>query len=277
MTYNELKEQVASLGFERTVSDDNSLLRATERALSILRLDFPVTRTAKIYVRAPRLRSLYRAVLHNGGEWEELELFGTAFSFVPHGDGEYTVFENDIGTRVKFYAANGIVKGAFSGGRATIRFEGEVDYTVTSLASFDGGHAIDLSDVCEYGEQREIRLCERIGDFGAPAGMPVVLGKGGVGDVTIRADRLYVPFTFNGEIGIEYYPTPIPPKKDGSPLDLPSGTEQLFPLLVSSFIWLDDDEGKAQYYMALYRDGVNRLLRITPSRKDGKYRTNGWA
>lgn len=277
MTYNELKAQVAGLGFERTVSDDDSLLRATERALSILHLDLPRPRTKRIYIRAPKLTKVYKTIYHNGGESEEFDLCGTAFSFRPHGDGEYLIFEGDTATRVKFFAANGVVKSVLSG-TAKIRFEGDFDYIVTSLASFGGKYDVSLSDVCEYAEKREIQIGDMIDDFSALAERPVCIGsKTSVAEIVTRGGVLYLPFLFDGEIEISYFPRPMPPKKNAEDLDIPSGAEHLFPLLVASFIWLDDDEGKAQYYMALYRDGINRLIRITPSERCEKYPTNGWA
>ena len=276
MTYNELKDQVAGLGFERTVADDDALLRATERALSIINLDVVQSRTARIYVRAPRLTKVYKTVYHNGGQTETYSLFGSAFSFRPHGDGEYTVSDENATTHVKFYAGNGIVKGRISG-RASITFSGDVDYVISSLASFDGGFDPSLSSVPEYKERREISLSDAIGDFASLAERPVYAEGKSSTPPTVSGDVLYVPFEYSGAVDVCYHPTPKPPAKNGDALDLPMGTEQLFPLLVASFIWLDDDAGKAQYYMALYRDGINRLGRVTPSKKSEKYITNGWA
>lgn len=281
MTYNELKAQVASLGFERTVADDDSLLRATERALSIIHLDIPVTRKARIYVRAPRLTKVYKTIYHNGGEGEVYELSGDAFSFRPHGDGEYTLSDENATTRVKFYAGNGVVKGRISG-RAKITFTGDTDYVITSLACFAGGFDISLSTVDEHKEFREISISDAIGDFASLAEKPAYVNDGTAVDKytkgpTVSGDILYVPFEFCGAIDISYHPMPKSPARNSASLDLPMGTEQLFPLLVASFIWLDDDAGKAQYYMALYRDGINRLSRVTPTEKSEKYVTNGWA
>ncbi len=277
MTYNELKAQVAGLGFERTVSDDDALLRATERALSILYLDLPRPRTKRIYIRAPKLTMVYKTVHHSGGESEEYKLYGTAFSFRPHGNGEYQLIEGNTATRVKFFADNGVVKGGFSGS-ATIKFFGDFDYVVTSLASFSGKYDLSLCDVCEYTEKREIPLSEVIADFSALADKSTYINGTMYGtDLFARDGILYVPFLFDGEVEINYFPAPTPPKKTGENLDIPRCAEHLFPLLVASFIWLDDDEGKAQYYMALYRDGINRIIRISPSQKCEKYPTNGWA
>ena len=62
-----------------------------------------------------------------------------------------------------------------------------------------------------------------------------------------------------------------------APLDIPSGAAHLLSLLVAAFIWLDDDAEKAQYYMALYRDGLAAYKYRQLSQRDKKYHTNGWA
>lgn len=277
MTYNELRAQVASLGFERTVSDDDALLRAVERALSILHLDVAEIRKKRIFVRAPRLTKVYKSILHRGGGEERLELSGTAFSFRPHGDGEFLLSTENDTTRVKFYADGGIVKGSISG-RATITFTGAYDYVITSLASFDGGFDLSLSGVPEYSEEREIDLAVEIGDFGGLSAMPrCVSANMTEPSITARGRSLYLPFSFEGEVEISYRRVPRRPIKSGEPLDLPAGSEQLFPFLVASFVWLDDDEEKAQYYMALYRDGIAKLSMLAPSQRTTEYKTNGWA
>ncbi len=278
MTYNELKAQVARLGFERTVSDDDALFRATERSLAILHLDVPEAEVKDIYVRAPKTTRLYKAVCHTGGATEEYELFGTAFSFRPHGEGEYTVSSGGTDLSVKFSPASGVVRGALSDGRGIIRFSGERDYEITSLASFDGGFDALLSDVPEYSEVRTLDLSRIIGDFGHISDLPISVGGNmSAARLYVRGERLYVPFFFDGTVRIKYCRAPLPPSNSGEALDLPAGTEQLFPLLVASFVWLDDDAGKAQYYMALYRDGIERLKRIMPPSQNQNYVTNGWA
>jgi hypothetical protein len=51
----------------------------------------------------------------------------------------------------------------------------------------------------------------------------------------------------------------------------------MLPLLTAAFMWLDDDAGKAQYYMSLYRDLVANTKRYSSNKIDTVYRVNGWA
>ncbi|MBR5449543.1 MAG: hypothetical protein IKV43_06095 [Clostridia bacterium] len=278
MTYNELKAQVASLGFERTVADDDGLRRAVERGLHTLYTDAPEVRVARIYISAPKLTKVYKTVQHSGTQTEVFTLLGTAFSFRPHGDGAYTLRDKDDVTRVNFYATDGVVKGRISSGECSIRFEGENDYTVTSLATFGGRYDASLSAVPEYAERRTVDLATAIPDFGGVATMPVALSGNMSGiELSVRANLLYLPFLLDGEVEVEYYRLPQLGGAKDAPLDIPAGTEHLLAFLVASFIWLDDDAEKAQYYMALYRDGLLTYKHRLLSARDRNYKTNGWA
>lgn len=60
-------------------------------------------------------------------------------------------------------------------------------------------------------------------------------------------------------------------------IDMPRELEHVLPLLVASFLWLDDDEAKAQYYLAIYRDLMNTVRRYGNRCIDTTYYGNGWA
>ena len=278
MTYNELKAQVASLGFERTVADDDGLRRAVERGLHTVFTDLPQMRVTRIYISAPMLTKVYKTVRHSGGESEAYTLIGTAFTFRPHGDGAYTLYDGDAETRVNFYAADGVVRGSISNGDGRIVFEGEGDYTVTSLATFSGKYGASLTNIPEYADEYTIDLTTVIPDFGGVGAMPVCVGGNMSGKrLTVRANLLHLPFRLDGEVEVEYYRLPRFTAAKDEPLDLPAGTEHLLSFLVASFIWLDDDADKAQYYMALYRDGLLTYKQRLLTSRDKNYRTNGWA
>jgi hypothetical protein len=60
-------------------------------------------------------------------------------------------------------------------------------------------------------------------------------------------------------------------------IDMPRELEHVLPLLVASFLWLDDDEAKAQYYLAIYRDLMNTVRRYGNRCINTAYYGNGWA
>ena len=90
---------------------------------------------------------------------------------------------------------------------------------------------------------------------------------------------LYVPKDLRETVIVSYQRLPSPMLlSDGDvQIDMPRELEHILPLLVASFLWLDDDEAKAQYYMAIYRDLMNNIRRYGNRCIDTTYYGNGWA
>ena len=103
-------------------------------------------------------------------------------------------------------------------------------------------------------------------------GNPIASVK--LADGVIRA-----PFDFRGELYLTYYRSPAKIKGDdpNELIDVSEECAPMLPLLTASFMWLDDDAAKAQYYMSLYRDMVANVKRFQTSKIDVEYRVNGWA
>lgn len=90
---------------------------------------------------------------------------------------------------------------------------------------------------------------------------------------------LYIPRDFDGTVIVSYQRLPEPMLvTDGDiQIDMPRELEHALPFLVASFLWLDDDEAKAQYYLAIYRDLMNTVRRYGNRSIDTTYYGNGWA
>ena len=87
------------------------------------------------------------------------------------------------------------------------------------------------------------------------------------------------PFDYRGEIYLTYYRTPQPLDIDDydMPIDVSEECAPMLPFLTAAFLWLDDDAGKAQYYMSIYRDMMANVKRFSTNKMDTEYRVNGWA
>ena len=277
MTYNELKERVAHLGFERTVDEDALLYSAAERALATIFIDRGEKGRASIYVQTPESYRVYGRVRHRSGEAEEIEVVGDAFSFRPYGRGSCLVISQATATRVEFDGTEGVVKGHIPSSAARIRFEGESDYTVVSLAAFAGKFDLSLTGVPLYSERRVIDLLEHIGDIRTLAAPPRLPSGEIAPDVTPQGRRIELPFRFDGELIIDYYRLPRVISRTEGEIDLAPDTAHLLPLLTAAYVWLDDDAEKSQYYMALYQSGMAAALRAARLDDVKGYKTNGWA
>lgn len=89
---------------------------------------------------------------------------------------------------------------------------------------------------------------------------------------------LLLPPGFRTDLVIRYVRNPRLP--DGNTpdevLDVPREAEALVALLAASYLWLDSDPDKAQYYMSLYRDGLARLQLHAAHSHAAPYQITGW-
>lgn len=91
---------------------------------------------------------------------------------------------------------------------------------------------------------------------------------------------LTLPDSFTGDVVILYKPMPkeLTVDSEEEKIDLPPFASHLLPLLVASFVFLDDDEEKADYYMTLYRHEVIKLTRRGTMAFNNAYTdVTGWA
>ena len=88
-----------------------------------------------------------------------------------------------------------------------------------------------------------------------------------------------IPESYFGKINLIY--KRAPEKLVGNPDDdvpVPDGCEHLLPLLAASYVWLDDDPEKSQYYMSLYREAMSAVKYYDRAHIDNSYHViNGWA
>ncbi len=277
MTYGELKNDVARLGFEEQIDDENELITAANQALRLIFTDRPAACTVRRYVTAPRIAQRHPAFRHCGGEEITLPLCGVAFSFFTGGCGSYLLKDGAGETRVDFTPADGAIKGRLSG-EGSITFLGDYDYTVFGLCSFLGVGGPELSDIPEYAPYVELDTDLDANDFRAFAGLPRDSRGRTLECATMKGGRIFLPFEYEGEIVYEYYRSPREITRSSSEsIDIAAECEVLLPLLTAFLMWLDDDPDKASYYLSLYREELSRILRYSRSSVDNSYATDGWA
>lgn len=278
MTHNQLKNAVIRLGFETGLDDDGALAPALSRAMYTVYLDRPVRRTVRISVPKSNATLIISEFTHTPGEDERFILSGCAYSFRVSGKGRYTLRKGAVEFTEEFDSDMTEIKGMNSP-KDEITFSGEYAYAVYSLASHSALNGPDKSDIPIYGESHKIDLVSRYGDFLAPDSEPRDSRGAPIEGSAIKDGVLSLPYDFSGELTLTYRRCPVVPSGDDKDekIDIPSETEELLPLLVASYLWLDDDPEKAQYYLSLYKDGISTLRRFSPMHMDHAYVTNGWA
>ena len=92
--------------------------------------------------------------------------------------------------------------------------------------------------------------------------------------------KITLPPDFYGEINVVYYRTMSVPSltTPDAPIDIPDEYEPLLPLLTASYILLDTDTEKAEFYRSAYLKAAEELRGICHSRAVGNYaNVDGWA
>lgn len=274
MTFLELKKEVCSLGFERNFGEDRDLLFCAERALRQIAAERPCESVF------PFIKPKTTPILHiptircRVGDMPTFALPNGGYSLRVRGTGKVSA-----GRRTTPFS-NGYVqlRGRCRSDESLV-FSGTEDFFVYDLCLFDAPFLseAEIPFGAEMSEYDMESLIPRFWGFAAP----VTDGRGRIlRDVQQTNGKLRVPSAYSGEIRIPYRraPRPIDPERQSEAIDVRADVLHLLPLLTAAYLWLDDHPERAQYYMGLYRDGMNRIA----YRGDGSVRAavedvHGWA
>lgn len=278
MTLNELKNSVIDLGFEVGLDKEEMLIPALARALHTIYLDRPRLSTAVIGIPRIDAAKIAGHIYHRGGDSIVIPLSGVAYSFRVSGRGKYILNSGSLTREEEFDGDMLPLRGSFTR-EATLTFLGEYSYDVYSLSVFQSVRGPREEDIPIYGEERIYDLIDAIPDLLGIYSAPRDERGCELPGVYIQGGALHLPEDFEGKVFIKYKRAPYVATGDDmeEEIDLPRETEELLPLLVASYLWLDDDAEKAQYYMSLYRLGISTLQRAGGGSTNSKYETNGWA
>lgn len=278
MTLNELKNDVASLGFESQVEDESCFIASANRALSLIYTDRPVSKTATLSFRHPRLSAAYELIEHVSDATVVIPISGKAISFRSSGTGTCIIKDRTGASEVPLLGNDQLTKQLVYGD-ATATFTGEFYYTIKNFAVFDDLVSKKVVDIPEYLPYRELFPDEYCDDFRAFAGVPRDKLGNPIEGAVLADGKIRVPYTFRGEMYLSYYRSPARITNDdpNKAIDISDECAPMLPLLTAAFTWLDDDAAKAQYYMNLYRDLMANLRRYSTNRIETSYGVNGWA
>ena len=277
MTLNEIRDDVAALGFESEVTLDGAFAAAVRRALSTLYTERGSHAQLRLYQNMPKPSVYVERLEHSGGSTERIGLPCKSYAFEVFGSGRYTIADAD-GVRTDFFEGT---RNLISGRCATdaeIIFEGEFRYTVCHLSGYPEIFTNDAIPL--FSTVQEYDLYELADGILSLFGTP----KDGMGNdikgASICSGILKVPYAYVGEINVTYRKKPPLVYTDTPDAELGIDPEcsHLVALLTAAYIWLDDDPDKAQYYMSLYRDGMAAVKMYGGGCADSDYKdVTGWA
>ena len=271
MTLQDIKNEVAALGFEADVPIDNAFIFSLRRALGTAYSERGVHKTLRLYQRTQKPDFLAEKTIHNAGEELTFSFKDGAYFFRASGCGSFTLIDKSGSRRTDFNSVRSTHKG-FICGEGTISFTGDFCYTVYDMCHFKELFS-DNKDNIFFGKFKEYALKDYAPDF---LGVCDEIRDGNdkvIKDASVCTDTLLIPYEYEGEVTLTYRCAPprITPDVTDLELDIDPELSHLIPLLAASYIWLDDDAEKAQYYMTLYRNGMASLKMYSTRCLDSRY------
>lgn len=305
MTIQELYESVAQLGFETELEDNNRFYYAVNRALlqvnrirpatSIYKLNhFPLENRltddtfepvkkddeALVFV-ADNAKSYYFECNGNGLAIIEKSADGETWEPIKSID---LVSENG-----RFIAYKGLILDGEEQylGAVRIKFSGDYVYYVQNVALYGGLLGAGADKVPAYSKHIVYDLASLTDDFLSFVCPPIVdatRGKGFVlnDDYFVEGtSKILIPASTVGIFDVCYNrqikQVSAEDDMETTVIDLDSDLAAILPNLVASYIWVDDEPAKAEYYLTLYREQVAEIRAMKESLTPVVYRNkNGW-
>ena len=231
--------------------------------------------------REPYLPSIYHErIVHRGDRGDTvIKVHGAAYAFATSGVGSFTVRTGDKTREFNFNSQLSEFSGPLDGDGEII-FSGKYMFVIYDLSVYDLILSDDMSKIKRYTGIATYDLCKLANDYLFAVAVPKDENGRNISGAAIHRSTLSVPSSYRGRIRIKYRKA-IPDiriEEPDEPIALPEEYNSLIPLLTASYAWLDDDADKAQYYMALYREGMAALKLYTNKEINASYNdVVGWA
>lgn len=278
MTVNELKSQLEGLGFSPLAHLRGYLYPTVNRALGIIESEHPTCEVTELPFFPERVRGVSRIIRESSGA--QVETTGGTVSFKVQGKGSYRVF---VGEKSTVYSFSTLCREVSldlpEGGRVEFLDDGR--YTVFDLSvtaplpsplaeateRIGGGYAVDLSVLYPH---FLYLLHEATDKLNRPVrGVRMLGGK-----------RLFIPDGFSGTLILRYRrgrERLDPNGTDNAEIDVPEELEPLLTLLCAYYLWLDDEDDKAEKYYEQYKELSDRLKSERSAANGASYIIqNGW-
>lgn len=279
MTINQLLRESYALGFEDTGELNDSFIFSANRALGIICSDIVPEKQARFIISAPEISYRMASYRHTPGKTFKINIKGTSFSFKFSGTGTVSITEKNTRKIKNFNSKNGIFKEAFNS-ECELKFTGALAFSIYDLTVYSTRISANNDSIPVYSSMKDISLSEYIPDFGIITRLPENSAGEVIEKATVHGDVMRLPFEWDGEISVYYKPCPtvLSANDPDAKISIPKFAEHLLPLLTASYLWIDDDPEKAEYYASVYRSEMNKII-ITQSRSAGaEYKDIlGWA
>lgn len=304
MTVSDLYNSVAQLGFEDSLEDDNRFFYAVNRALlqvnairpatsvyvinhkpmenKVRESSFtPIEKTEDLYFEASDVKSYYFEADGNGTVYVE--------KYDEEAETWVIIGLKNLSASKVFTAQKGFIKEGelFVKGRVRLHFTGDYLYSVRNVAMYEYLYSESVADIPPYEAYTRYDISTLVSDFLSLNSPPIkeeaeyqYLNQG----YDVENGRIILlPYEAKGLYKVIYKHKPQSVINNGEAgddmtvIDLDEELCALLPILVASYIWMDDEPEKAQYYLAMYQERAadieRRIVSATPVPIKN---TNGW-
>ena len=264
MTVNQLSEQVLTLGFESVMEDSEAFVNSANRALRQIFSELCYENRLQIISDNPKPCLTVKEYTHTPGDSHSIPLHGGALCFKAAGEGRFTIKNGSQTIEESFSSPYTVIRKFINDG-AIITFNGALGYKIMDLVCYSDIRSSDENKIPVQSQSVSYDISELVPDFLSISRPPTDKHGANIDGLEVIGGRIFVPYSYSGEITVYYKRRPNTVYLDSEEeIDIPAESAWLLPLLVSAYLWLDDDGGKAQYYMQLYREGVSQIQSATP-------------
>ena len=280
MKVAELYSQVAQLGFEDSLESDDRFYFAANRALLQVSSIRPAISSYMLNHRP--LKNLLTAETFSpiecsselcfnatGAKSYYFEADGNGNVYIEHLNGDKWDIIGDVSLSSSgiFKAYKGFIKkdGKFlTGSSVRLRFIGNYLYYVKCVAMYEHIYSENTADIPTYGALVPYDLSSLTDDFLSLESPPIKAES----DITILNHGYFIdgqstllfPCDSKGCFKVLYRRRPRALENTGAAeddiqeIDLDAELCSLLPLLVASYLWIEDEPDMASHYLTLYRE-----------------------
>lgn len=300
MQVQELYSQVAQLCFESSLEDDDRFYFAANRALLQVNSLRPAI-ASYVINHKPMANLIKEADFKPREKMDDICYEASdakAYYFEADGNGVVyierydeakamwmIVGEVDLAGRRRFTAYRGFIKdgASFVSGKIRLRFSGDYLYWVKNVALYKYILSDSAVDIPAYEPYVRYDLGE-LDDFLSLASPPITEDEDYErlhGDYDVEGGRaILLPYSVSGCYKVLYKRRPAEIINDGaaasneSKIELDEELCSLMPVLIASYVYLDDEPEKAEYYLSLYRERVAAITATQEHLKPCKMRSS---
>lgn len=281
MTVSQLYNSVAQLGFEDSLENDRRFIYAANRALLQVNAIRPAT-NAYLINHTPlenKADNKSHQPIEVNGEVCFYAESPKAYYFEVIGNGAFVIQYEDNGIWTTIGSNDSLKSGVYRGfikkdtsfvsGKVRLKFSGNYVYYVRDVAMYDCLLSGNEKDIPAYGDYSCYDMSALVNDFLGLTSPPIIEYSSDNNPLKYLSEKSYdvengrvilLSNTLKGFFKVVYNKRPkeIAPKgfvaEDTSVIDLDEDLAALLPLLVASYVWLEDEPEKSQYYLSLYND-----------------------